>query len=208
MKTRINLYPSELRPRRQWGTLPQMVLVWGVLLILMAGCYSGIWFMERQQAANNRQLSQQLSSLQQQLGEQTKQLKDRHPSKQLQQRVKLLQEELLAKRGLMTNLHGRDQELKGQFADLLYALGRLKQPSIWLQRILMQGQVIELEGMTQESRALPLWIAEFSQYPVLAQQSFASITLGADKGAMRFMLVSQLKMLQGQGQGPQQGVQE
>ena len=31
----INLYAEEFRPRRQWATLPQMVLAWALCLLLL-----------------------------------------------------------------------------------------------------------------------------------------------------------------------------
>ena len=43
MKIRINLYGDEFRPRRQWGTLPQMALAWGLCLLVLLVGQSAPW---------------------------------------------------------------------------------------------------------------------------------------------------------------------
>ena len=56
MKIRINLYAEEFRPRRQWATLPQMVLVWALCLLLLGASWLTVhWLLGRQQAANQQQ---------------------------------------------------------------------------------------------------------------------------------------------------------
>ena len=55
MKIRINLYAEEFRPRRQWATLPQMVLVWALCLLLLGASWLTVhWLLGRQQAANQQ----------------------------------------------------------------------------------------------------------------------------------------------------------
>ena len=63
MKIRINLYGDEFRPRRQWGTLPQMVLAWGLCLLVLVVAQLTLQHLQSRQRADNQQQELTLNAL-------------------------------------------------------------------------------------------------------------------------------------------------
>ena len=108
MKRQINLYGAEFRPKRQWASLNQMMLVWGfaLLLILLAGVgYS--W----QQQQVSRALAQRNVELDLKRGEAQRldaELARHQADPRLQQQLTNQQDELTAKQGLMRQLGSSD----------------------------------------------------------------------------------------------------
>jgi hypothetical protein len=63
MKIRINLYGDEFRPRRQWGTLPQMALAWGLCLLVLLVAQLTLQHLQSRQRADNQQQELTLNAL-------------------------------------------------------------------------------------------------------------------------------------------------
>lgn len=59
MKLRINLYADEFRPKRLWCSLPQLLLIWATVLLLILSCalYLQYRLRSQQQATQALELS-------------------------------------------------------------------------------------------------------------------------------------------------------
>lgn len=182
MKHHINLYGPEFRPKRQWASLNQMALSWGLclLLLLAAALFYG-W----QQQGVSRELSQLQALLAIKRDEASRldaELARHQADNQLQQQLVLKQEELGAMQGLMRQLGSLSLQKSQGYAGLMADLARLRDARLSLQRIEIREGRINLAGFAERSQDVPAWVNRFKQTPSLAGKQFGELTLSRDKG--------------------------
>lgn len=182
MKHHINLYGPEFRPKRQWASLNQMALSWGLclLLLLAAALFYG-W----QQQGVSRELSQLQALLAIKRDEASRldaELARHQADNQLQQQLVLRQEELGAMQGLMRQLGSLSLQKSQGYAGLMADLARLRDARLSLQRIEIREGHINLAGFAERSQDVPAWVNRFKQTPSLAGKQFGELTLSRDKG--------------------------
>lgn len=182
MKHHINLYGPEFRPKRQWASLNQMALSWGLclLLLLAAALFYG-W----QQQGVSRELSQLQALLAIKRDEASRldaELARHQADNQLQQQLVLKQEELGAMQGLMQQLGSLSLQKSQGYAGLMADLARLRDARLSLQRIEIREGRINLAGFAERSQDVPAWVNRFKQTPSLAGKQFGELTLSRDKG--------------------------
>ena len=189
MKRQINLYGAEFRPKRQWASLNQMMLVWGcaLLLILLAGVgYS--W----QQQQVSRALAQRNVELDLKRGEAQRldaELARHQADPRLQQQLTNQQDELTAKQGLMRQLGSLTLQKSQGYASLMADLSRIRNSNLSLQRIEINEGRINLSGFAGRSQDVPAWVNRFKQTPSLVGKEFGELTLSRDKeGRLTFQL--------------------
>lgn len=189
MKHHINLYGPEFRPKRQWASLNQMALSWGLclLLLLAAALFYG-W----QQQGVSRELSQLQALLAIKRDEASRldaELARHQADNQLQQQLVLKQEELGAMQGLMRQLGSLSLQKSQGYAGLMADLARLRDARLSLQRIEIREGRINLAGFAERSQDVPAWVNRFKQTPSLAGKQFGELTLSRDKdGQLAFQL--------------------
>ncbi|MCH7370991.1 MULTISPECIES: PilN domain-containing protein [Aeromonas] len=182
MKHHINLYGAEFRPKRQWASLNQMALIWGISLLLLAGI--GLSYGWQQQGVS-RELAQLQAVLEIKRGEAQRldaELARHLADSQLQQQLLNKQEELSAKQGLMQQLGSLSLQKSQGYAGVMADLARLRDPHLSLQRIEINDGHINLSGLADRSQDVPAWVNRFKQTPSLAGKQFGELTLSRDKG--------------------------
>lgn len=189
MKLRVNLYTDEFRPKRLWLTLPQMLLGWlGLLVLLLAWWGGSQWQLSQQQQAN-RQVQQQLLQLKQQSEALDAQIKARQQDAGLTAELAKRRALLTGKQQLVSQLSGR-ASLKSQgMAGLLADLARVGGPDISVQTIRLEQGRLSLAGQSRSSEAVPAWLDRFKQTQTLAGQGFAELQMQRDDaGRLHFDL--------------------
>ena len=191
MKIRINLYAEEFRPRRQWATLPQMVLVWVLCLLLLGASLLTVhWLLGRQQAANQQQ-ELTLSALRLEGERLQAEQARRQPDAALSQQNKVLAHQLLINQQLLTSLAAREMLKSNGFAQLLADLARIGSSGIALQHIQFDEGRIELSGLARSSQDVPAWVSRFAETEALANKPFAELEIARDgEGSLAFQLRS------------------
>ncbi|MGY3941911.1 PilN domain-containing protein [Aeromonas tecta] len=182
MKRHINLYGAEFRPRRQWASLNQMALAWGICLLLLVIVALGYGW---QQQGVSRELAQVRAVLDVRRGEAQRldaELARHLADGQLQQQLTDRQEELNAKQGLMRQLGTLSLQKSQGYAGVMADLARLRDPRLSLQRIEISDGHINLSGLAERSQDVPAWVNRFKQTPSLAGKQFGELTLSRDKG--------------------------
>lgn len=191
MKLRINLYADEFRPKRLWCSLPQLLLIWATVLLLILSCalYLQYRLRSQQQATQALELS---FTMQQQEVERLNRLLEAHkPDASLAQQVAEHQSELETKQSLLDNLAGRNLLKSQGFALVLEELARIRSPEIALQRIQLQGERISLQGLTSRSQEVPAWLNRFAGTRGLSGRRFDELLMSRDsQGNLQFQLNS------------------
>ena len=177
MKLRINLYAEEFRPRRQWATLPQMVLAWALCLLLLGASLLTVhWLLGRQQAANQQQ-ELTLSALRLEGERLQAEQARRQPDAALSQQNKVLAHQLLIKQQLLSSLTAREMLKSSGFAVLLADLARIRSPGIALQHIQFDEGRIALSGLATSSQDVPAWVNRFAGTEALSGKALYSSTV-------------------------------
>ncbi len=189
MKRTLNLYGPEFHPRRQWAGLPQMVLAWGLLTLLLVGL--GGWTLWQQQGVG-RELAQVRLALDVQRGEAKRldaALARHQADPALQRQLAQKRDELSAKQGLMSQLGSLSLQKSQGYAGIMSDLARLANDRLALERIEVNEGRINLAGVARSSQDVPAWVNRFKQMPTLAGKEFGELTLSRDPaGRLQFQL--------------------
>ncbi|MFQ1906946.1 PilN domain-containing protein [Aeromonas veronii] len=189
MKRQINLYGAEFRPKRQWASLNQMVLVWGFALLLIL--LTGVGYSWQQQQVS-RALAQRSAELEIKRSEAQRldaELARHQADPRLQQQLVNKQDELTAKQGLMRQLGSLTLQKSQGYASVMADLSRIRNSNLSLQRIEINEGRINLSGFAGRSQDVPAWVNRFKQTPSLVGKEFSELTLGRDKeGRLTFQL--------------------
>lgn len=189
MKKRINLYLPEFRPQRQWLSLSQMSVAWGIVLFLLVGIAGGLQWLLSQRQDELARLQQHKQQVDSQIKTATQQLQLRHPDENLQRELKRNQEELQGKRLLLQYLQHIGPLQNQGFSLWLSDLAKAYQPAISLQEFSIAGDQVLLRGEAASNEAVPAWMSRFSAYPSLRDRRFSELKVERQKsGALRFQL--------------------
>ncbi|UDN22596.1 PilN domain-containing protein [Aeromonas veronii] len=189
MKRQINLYGAEFRPKRQWASLNQMALVWGVVLLLIL--LTAIGYSWQQQQVS-RALAQRTAELELKRSEARRldaELARHQADPRLQQQLVNKRDELTAKQGLMRQLGSLSLQKSQGYASVMADLSRIRSSNLSLQRIEINEGRINLSGFAGRSQDVPAWVNRFKQTPSLVGKEFGELTLGRDEeGRLTFQL--------------------
>ncbi|MEW7865840.1 MSHA biogenesis protein MshI [Aeromonas diversa] len=191
MKTRINLYGPEFRPRRQWASLAQMMLAWGGALLLLLGMGAYLSWQQSELDARQRQLDAELSRLGAESARLDAELARHQPSAALASELTGLRDQIGGMELMLQQLGALAPERGQSHALLLRELAGLSAPGLSLQRIRVEGEHISLGGETHSSEEVPAWVARFGETRSLAGKAFPEFLLSRDpKGRLLFQLGS------------------
>ncbi|MGY5452030.1 PilN domain-containing protein [Agarivorans sp. MS3-6] len=180
MKTRINLYTEEFRPKPELVSLRQVMLSW--VLIAVVALVWGIWQQNQSDSAVFK-ASQQRKLVKQQEAELAKlktAIEQRAVDVNLQRELDVLQQEVKLKRLLNQRLQGQNYANQG-FSSSLTALASIPNEQIWLTEIQIQRGKMALTGQSSRSDAVPKWLKQFQAYPELSNQQFAGLKIYRDE---------------------------
>lgn len=194
MKQQVNLYTPELRPRREWLTLNQLVLAGGLALLLMA-LISGTqrWSLNQEQQQLIEQRSE-LEALRLRVEEQEAALQARGIKPGLQESVAQLERQLRQRRDLVSRTEQLAVSAEKGFSPYLRSLARQSDSELWLTRIrinLGAGE-LRLQGRTKSGDQVPRYMNRLKQEPLFSGRRFADFSLQreTENGALTFRLAT------------------
>lgn len=191
MKTRINLYTSEVKPTLELLSLNFVLFCWACLAIFVFLLWG---FMQGHQPGYKAQLAGIQAKHQakaNQLAQLASTLEMRKEDPQLRKQVTRQQDEVKLKQGLLQLLSQQEKLKSRGFSQLMGALAESHQPNIGLSLIQLRGQDIRLEGQLQDASALPNWLAQIGQQTYFSDVSFGQARLYRnDTQELQFVLSS------------------
>ncbi|PSU64388.1 MSHA biogenesis protein MshI [Photobacterium phosphoreum] len=188
----INLYSQHLQPKRQWLSLNNMVASWLVLVVLI-GVISGVYsFKSRQLVPQLVTNKAQLTTAQSQLTLTQKQLLLHIVSPIKQQRISVLEQEVIAKQSTLEAVATHDASLMVGYGQVLTQLATAASNNIAIERILISGNAMDLNGVARSPDAVPRWLGTFNRYSTLADRRFQLLDIGRnDSNQITFILQAQ-----------------
>lgn len=184
----VNLFLAEFAPTPQrlgLRTLLQLLLALLLLLMLIGSFLFQQLHQQREQSSNARAaLDGVIATISQSKGnEQARQ----NVAEQLQQ----LRRQLTDRQALLADLQQREQQQTRGFAPLLQTLAAQHDSRLWLTRITLKADYLQLTGETLNAAAVPHWLGKLQAEPPVQGLRFTGMELHqlADKpGVLAFSL--------------------
>ncbi|WP_158965621.1 PilN domain-containing protein [Paraglaciecola sp. L3A3] len=189
MKLNINLYTADLQPKLRVLSLPFVVAVWLILVVVAVLINSYVSFSQQelmteleQTQNNNSQQSALIKSLQDEYDGLVTDPK-------LLAEVATKQQIIKMKKRVYVELVGQDTQKRTGFADLMIDLAENHQKELWLTRIYMDSTSVTIEGATQDSEYIPMWVNKLSDSSFFRGQEFSDTRIFRDdEGLLNFIL--------------------
>ncbi|MEC6815623.1 MSHA biogenesis protein MshI [Photobacterium toruni] len=185
----FNLYRDNLLPLKEWMTLSNLAISWGIIMVIFMGWFS---FNQWQNMEQQKQLDQQLSILtaeKNQLHLITDKIAAMVVDPLKVSQAKKLEAELATKENALKAIYKHDDSLKVGYAELLNQLADASNGDISLQHIYVAGTLMDLNGMARNPDAVPRWVGVFNSYSSLMNRRFQKMSLGRnDKNVVTFSL--------------------
>ncbi|PSW09593.1 MSHA biogenesis protein MshI [Photobacterium rosenbergii] len=177
----INFYSDALKPKLELLTLPNIVMSWAAITVILgalAGWFS--WQSHQQQqelAADKQRLQQKTAEV-----EQAKAALAKHLPSQIKVDVAHgLEQHLADKRAALEAIALHDSSLQVGYAGMMQQLSSAASGDISVQHLKVKGPQLNLEGLARTPDAVPAWLQEFKQYPSLSDRRFKLMSLGRNK---------------------------
>ena len=185
----VNLYPEHLKPKKEYFTLVNVAVSWGVVGALLLGSY----FVMNYQASN---LDTELTALQQdsnQLNKQLNQLNSKltqhKPSPEKVAAVERLKRETQAKKEALKAVGQYDESQQVGYSGVMNSLAQLGRNDISLSHIYMTHDTLNMSGLARNANVVPNWIGQFQNELNLVGRSFEKLKIGRnDQDVVTFEL--------------------
>ena len=192
MKTRVNFYFDEFRPKTYLINLHFTALLWG---LAVASVFVGAFISHNREAA----IENRLEMVERAIDDKRKAISmltdardglQQDPS--LVAAIERLQQEQVAKGDIVEELGNREASKSSGYSDLMLDLARVHQPGIWLTLIRLDEANVRIEGGASNSAALPQWLNKLTASSYFNGTEFAEARMFRDQEEqLHFVLSSE-----------------
>jgi len=187
MKTRINLYVTQLRPvKEQLPLIQSLSIIAGVFLLTIVTC-GGLYWLNYSESQQQEALRSTLAQEQGHLATQAAALSEINDNKQLMQQIARVKSQIKNKKRILAALE-RQAINPGGFTDLLLALAQVSDQKVWLTAIKSHQGALTLSGSAKKSQDIPKWVARLNKVPRLQGTTFSALSMERDDAVINFVL--------------------
>ncbi|MFT2092279.1 PilN domain-containing protein [Paraglaciecola sp. 2405UD69-4] len=191
MKTTVNLYQPELRPKLRLLSLQFMLLSWFSAILLCVLVYSFLLNTHNQSSAVLADLVQKQQRNDSLLRELRNDLSNLTVNPNLLENINRQQKNINFKKRILLEVQGHEKLMSHAFSDLMLDLAANHKHQLWLTRIHVDDNHVIIEGSSESSKTIPQWLGSLSNSNFFKGQEFAETRLyrGTD-GILNFVLSS------------------
>lgn len=197
MRQEVNLYTSDLRPRKEPLVFRQ--LAWSAAALVVMFAVAGLWLWHRHHALLAEQASLQVSvsALQADDDRLAKAVGAMHIDPALSRSVASLKSDIDQRLRLLSQIHRLSGAGQMGFSPYLTALARQSASDLWLREVVLNGSTgdVTLSGRTTKPEAVPDYLERLRQEAAFKGKSFAEFDMQRDdkKPILDFVLSTQGK---------------
>ena len=176
--TKVNLYPTHLRPKKEYFTLANVVGSWLAIIIVSLSSYAYVHFEAESlnkklviERAESRSLNQQVSQLKAELVQ-------HKPSPEKVAAVARLKREIQSKQDALTAVGEYDESQKIGYSGVMTALAQLGRNDISVSHIYMSSDTLDLAGYARNADVIPNWVGQFKGQMDLVGRAFETLKIG------------------------------
>lgn len=186
LKSRINLYTSELRPKKEFLTLKNIALSWMACLLLFGIVAFVMLNLANKSSAELAALQAQVKLTKNQITELSAQLQKKQDKSHHIQKLTRLDSELEKKLQLISFIENKKPSSSVAYSKVMNDLARLPSANISLKRFRFAGTQILLQGVANRAQHVPQWMEMLKQSEYFAGKEFSQFTLNATEQTLYF----------------------
>lgn len=193
MKTRINFYRDNLKPKIILINLNFLCAILVLSLVVIIAFWSGLNIQHEQIEKSSGMLIKNLNTKKELIDSmiEAKETKVQDPS--IIAQIEKTQKQLNVKNAILNELKVRETQKSNGFSALMVDLASNHQPELWLTNINLEERKLYLEGTTSDSSALPQWVNKLGRAAYFNGKEFAGARMFRnDEQMLSFILSSEL----------------
>ncbi len=173
MKTRIDFYLDELKPKVDPLSLNNMALAWVTTLVLACLVIAVQSWTQQSYQTRLVTLTEKQASLKRTVDELTAQLQKKQDINILNQEIATLEAELARKERIAAFAEQFQQAQTVDYFLVMKDLSEHHNPNVWLSEFEFVGQQAKLLGHTLSPEAIPQWLTGLKQAEYFSGKSFS-----------------------------------
>jgi Tfp pilus assembly protein PilN len=175
----INLYTEELRPSKEKLQAGTAAALAGLALVITAVAAGVVRYQHEQLSEQVTSREQQIESLQQSVDQLTRQAESRQPDPQVEAALARVNETLVRRQRLLTQVESLMSTETAGFAAPLEALAQQVPDGLWLTDIRLNAQNgnVGLSGRAQAGRLVPAYLEALGNEPAFQGKTFGAFRL-------------------------------
>lgn len=194
MKTRINLYSAEFKPKKEKLNLAQLISI-NILVLVVMLILSFLSISERDEIQLQVQkIDSDIIVQRQNNVELANKAAKNITNPGLEQQLVILKSKLTYQQGVLALLSGLSDVKHSGFSILMTDLARLRDSDIRLQQIQLNNSEMTFKGLARNHQAIPRWVRQFNQGMSLQDRKFSQLHIGRnDNDDITFTLTNSAK---------------
>ncbi len=198
MKTRINLYLDELKPKREFFTLNNIVMCWGALIIVLV--LVSILFARFEHTSKQQLLSLQskLDRTKAELAQVQRELERKQDKSPVLRRIDKKKHDMLEMQKLLQFMQAKSKQAEFDYAQVMVDLASNTHNEIWLKSFHFVGNDIQLVGEATHGSAIPEWLNGLKRSEYFEAKTFSLLEFDKQETGVEFQIATQYS-----GQGVQ-----
>lgn len=197
MKTRINLYLDELKPKREFLTLANVALCWAALttlLVLVIGVFNHLDKTSKEQMLV---LQSQLDQRKAELAKAQKALEIKQDKSPHLSRIEKKKSEIEEKQRLLDFMLTKTEQAKFDYAQVMTDLAANTHSEVWLNEFRFVGEEITLVGAANHGAAIPEWLNGLKNSDYFSAKAFSLLQFEKQEQGVEFQVATKLEHLGG-----------
>lgn len=197
MKTRINLYLDELKPKREFLTLTNVALCWlGLMFVLLVLIGVLNHFAQNTKThVNHLQTQLELRKAQLLQAQQALELKqDKSPH---MRRIEKKKQEIQEKQRLLDFMLAKTEQAKFDYAQVMTDLAANTHGEVWLKEFRFAGKEVTLIGAATHGAAIPEWLNGLKNTDYFSAKAFSLLQFEKQAQGVEFQVATKIENLEG-----------
>ncbi|WP_372767751.1 PilN domain-containing protein [Pseudoalteromonas sp.] len=190
MKTRINLYLEELKPKREFLTLANVVICWGGLIAVLAVTIGIFTNLNQASKEKVKTLQLQVEQYKTELTQAQQALERKQDKSPLIRRIEKKKSELLEKQRLLDFMLTKTAQAKFDYAQVMTDLARNTHREVWLKEFRFIGEEITLVGAATHGSAIPEWLNGLKNTDYFSEKSFSLLQFEKQENGVEFQVAT------------------
>ncbi|MCW8332448.1 MSHA biogenesis protein MshI [Vibrio paucivorans] len=177
----INLYPSHLRPKKDYFTFQNVAACWGISATLLLVTSFYFQYQSSQLSSELKVYQSQASELSGEKAKLQKELGAHLPSPDKVAAIARLKLEIQAKQDSLQAIGDYDRSLQQGYSGVMSSLAKLGREDISLSKIYIGGNQLDLQGLARDAKTVPNWINQFKRELDLVGRTFEKLKIGRNE---------------------------
>ena len=190
MKTRINLYLDELKPKKEYLTLNNVAFSWLALIVVLVAVSGFLMFLESSSKQQVAQLQATLDVTKKQLQQTQEALQRKQDKSPLMRRIDKQKQELSQKQRLLFIMEDKSEQAEFDYAEVMTDLAANGHGDVWLTAFHFVGHDITISGAATHGSAIPVWLNGLKDSDYFVDKAFSLLEFNNQEGGVSFQVAT------------------